>query len=94
MNLDWTPPTFETERLVLRPVGPADAPAVFLYASNPAVTRFTLFETHQTIDDSRWFTTDYVRSRYANREPDPDSESEPGPPPGPRPGDPSTHRIE
>ena len=71
MTLDWTPPTFETDRLILRPVVPADAPAVFLYASNPAVTRFTLFETHQTIDDSRWFTNDYVRSRYANREPDP-----------------------
>src|SRR5262249_54276238 len=28
-------------------------------------------ETHQTIDDSRWFVTDYVRSRYASREPDP-----------------------
>jgi ribosomal-protein-alanine N-acetyltransferase len=71
VNLDWTPPTFETERLILRPIVPADAPAIFLYASNPAVTRFTLFETHQTIDDSRWFTNDYVRSRYVNREPDP-----------------------
>jgi len=71
VTLDWTPPTLETDRLVLRPVTPADAVAVFLYASNPAVTRFTLFETHQTIDDSRWFVTDYTRSRYVNREPDP-----------------------
>ena len=55
MNLDWRPPTLEIPRLILRPVTPADAAAVFLYASNPAVTRFTLFETHQTIDDSRWF---------------------------------------
>jgi [ribosomal protein S5]-alanine N-acetyltransferase len=69
--LDWMPPTFETNRLILRPILPADAPAVFLYCSNPAVTRFTLFETHQTIDDSRWFTVEYTRSRYANREPDP-----------------------
>jgi ribosomal-protein-alanine N-acetyltransferase len=71
VTLDWTPPTLETERLILRPIVPADAPAVFLYASNPAVTRFTLFETHQTIDDSRWFTEEYTRSRYVNREPDP-----------------------
>jgi ribosomal-protein-alanine N-acetyltransferase len=68
---DWTPPTLETERLVLRPLTSADTTAVFLYASNPAVTRFTLFETHQTLDDSRWFVGDYTRSRYASREPDP-----------------------
>jgi [ribosomal protein S5]-alanine N-acetyltransferase len=69
--LDWTPPTLETDRLILRPITPADAASVFLYCSNPAVTRFTLFETHQTIDDSRWFCEDYARSRYASREPDP-----------------------
>ena len=65
MTLDWTPPTLETDRLILRPVMPADATAVFLYSSNPAVTRFTLFETHQTLDDSRWFAEEYTRSRYA-----------------------------
>lgn len=71
MSLEWAPPVLETDRLILRPITAADAPAVFLYASNPNLTRFTLFETHETIDDSRWFTTDYVRSRYASREPDP-----------------------
>jgi ribosomal-protein-alanine N-acetyltransferase len=71
MSLDWAPPALETERLILRPITAADAPAVFLYASNPNLTRFTLFETHQTIDESRWFATDYARSRYASREPDP-----------------------
>ena len=71
MSLDWRPPVLETDRLILRPIVPADAPAVFLYCSNPNVTRFTLFETHQTIDDSRWFVEEYVRSRYASREPDP-----------------------
>jgi ribosomal-protein-alanine N-acetyltransferase len=71
VSLDWAPPVLMTERLVLRPVTAADAPAIFLYASNPNLTRFTLFETHQTIDDSLWFATDYVRSRYASREPDP-----------------------
>jgi len=69
--MDWTPPTLETDRLLLRPVTPNDAPAVFDYASNPNVTRFTIFETHRTIDDSRWFVNDYVRSRYTCKEPDP-----------------------
>jgi RimJ/RimL family protein N-acetyltransferase len=71
VSLDWAPPVLETDRLILRPITAADAPAVFLYASNPNLTQLTLFETHQTIDDSLWFTTDYVRSRYASREPDP-----------------------
>jgi ribosomal-protein-alanine N-acetyltransferase len=71
VSLDWAPPVLMTQRLVLRPVTAGDAPAIFLYASNPNLTRFTLFETHQTIDDSLWFATDYVRSRYASREPDP-----------------------
>ena len=71
MILDWTPPTLETDRLVLRPIIPADAPAVFLYCSNPAVTRYTLFETHQSLDDARWFAGEFTRSRYVSREPDP-----------------------
>jgi len=71
VNLDWTPPTFETERLILRPVTDDDALGAFLYASNPNMTRLTLFETHQTIDDSRWFVNDYRHSRYVNKEPDP-----------------------
>jgi [ribosomal protein S5]-alanine N-acetyltransferase len=71
VNLAWQPPTLETPRLLLRPVTSADAGSVYLYASNPAVTRFTLFETHRSIDDSKWFVIDYVRSRYVSREPDP-----------------------
>jgi [ribosomal protein S5]-alanine N-acetyltransferase len=71
VSLDWKPPILETERLILRPITPEDAPAVFDYASNPNMTRFTLFETHQTIDESRWFVNDHVRSRYACKEPDP-----------------------
>jgi [ribosomal protein S5]-alanine N-acetyltransferase len=68
---DWTPPILTTERLILRPVTSEDANDVFLYCSNPNITRFTLFETHQTIDDSRWFVNAYRISRYVNREPDP-----------------------
>ena len=71
MSLDWRPPRLETDRLVLRPVTSDDAPAVFRYCANPNVTRFTLFETHQSVADSLWFVEEYARSRYASREPDP-----------------------
>lgn len=71
MSLDWTPPVLQTDRLILRPVTASDAAAVFMYASNPRLTRFTLFETHETIEDSRWFVEEYRQSRYAIKEPDP-----------------------
>lgn len=67
----WQPPILETPRLRLRPLTAADATAVFLYASNPRMTDYTLWETHASIDDSLWFVTEYARSRYANAEPDP-----------------------
>lgn len=71
MSLDWTPPRLETQRLILRPVTADDAEAVFLYCSNPNITRYTLFETHETIEHSRWFVNDYAHSRYTSKEPDP-----------------------
>jgi ribosomal-protein-alanine N-acetyltransferase len=67
----WTPPTIETDRLVLRPVTEADADAVFAACSNPNLTRFTLFETHKTRNDSLDFVRDYVASSYAQKAPDP-----------------------
>ena len=48
-------PTIETERLVLRPFDRADAADVFAYASDPGVSRFTTWETHQTLEDSLAF---------------------------------------
>lgn len=71
LNLDWRPPTFETDRLILRPLDENDAGDVFLYACNPNVTRHTLFHTHETIDDTFVFLRDYRLSRYASAEPDP-----------------------
>lgn len=69
--MDWQPPVLETERLLLRPITSADATAVFLYASNPNVAKYTLWDAHQTIEDSHLFVDSYRLSRYANREPDP-----------------------
>ncbi|HVZ37709.1 MAG TPA: GNAT family protein [Candidatus Kapabacteria bacterium] len=48
-------PTLETERLILRPPRMEDDQAVFAYASDPVVSRHTVWETHRTIDDSRSF---------------------------------------
>ncbi len=78
----WTPPTIETDRLVLRPVTEADADAVFAACSNPNLTRFTLFETHKTRDDTLAFVRDYVAASYAEMVPDPFAvtlKNDPGP---------------
>jgi ribosomal-protein-alanine N-acetyltransferase len=48
-------PELETERLLLRKMRLDDARAMFAYASDPEVTRYVLFETHRSIEDSRAF---------------------------------------
>jgi ribosomal-protein-alanine N-acetyltransferase len=67
----WRPPVLETTRLRLRPFDAADAPTLFAIASNPNVTRFTLWEAHRTLDDTRIFLNEYARSRYLEGVPDP-----------------------
>lgn len=71
MDPHWTPPTLETDRLLLRAVTDADADAVFAACSNPNLTRFTLFETHQSPDDTLGFVRHYARQSYAEGVPDP-----------------------
>jgi RimJ/RimL family protein N-acetyltransferase len=71
MSVPWRPPIIETERLILRPLDEADRDAVFRYASNPNMTRFTLWETHQSPADSLFFVRDYARSRYLEQVPEP-----------------------
>jgi ribosomal-protein-alanine N-acetyltransferase len=68
---DWRPPIIETPRLILRPLEESDATAVFLYSCNPKMTRFTCWDTHQTLEDSLYFVRDYARSRYREKVPDP-----------------------
>jgi ribosomal-protein-alanine N-acetyltransferase len=48
-------PELETERLLLRRMRLDDAEAVFAYASDPEVTRYVLWETHRSIEDSESF---------------------------------------
>jgi ribosomal-protein-alanine N-acetyltransferase len=71
MPFDWRPPTLTTPRLVLRAFEESDAAALFPHAANPAVTRFTLWDHHRTLDDTLMFVRDYARSRYAEGVPEP-----------------------
>jgi hypothetical protein len=48
-------PTIETERLLLRPFTRDDADDVFAYASNPNVSRYTTWATHQARSDAESF---------------------------------------
>ena len=58
-------PTLETERLILRKMVLNDAEAVFAYASNSEVSRYTLWETHRSIEDSRAFL-EFATQKYGN----------------------------
>ncbi|MEI8134199.1 MAG: GNAT family protein [bacterium] len=62
------PPTLETERLLIRPLALPDAEAIFEYASDPDVSKYVLFDTHRTIDDSIAFINQ-VLNCYSNNEP-------------------------
>jgi ribosomal-protein-alanine N-acetyltransferase len=68
---DWRPPTLITPRLTLRPFSEADAEPLFEYARNPRVTRFTLWDAHRTISDTRVFVQDYAQLRYREGMPEP-----------------------
>src|SRR5438128_950466 len=71
MSIDWRPPTLETPRLFLRAVTVDDVESVFAYASNPAVTRYTLWDAHRDRNDTLEFVRDYALSRYLEKQPDP-----------------------
>ncbi len=50
------PTTITTDRLTLRKFRPSDAAAIFAnYASNPEVTKFVSWPTHQNIEDTYSF---------------------------------------
>ncbi len=65
------PPTLQTRRLTLRPLRPEDETAIFSYASNPEVARWTLWEPHKSLEDSRAFIADYAIANYRQQVPDP-----------------------
>ena len=42
-------PELETERLILRKIRMEDAPDMYAYGSNPEVTKYVTWNTHQSI---------------------------------------------
>jgi ribosomal-protein-alanine N-acetyltransferase len=62
------PPILRTERLLLRPLSDADAPALFAWQSDPEVARYVLWEAHRSIDDTLAFLRS-VGDRYSRGEP-------------------------
>lgn len=68
---NWRPPTIETSRLILRPILLTDAGAIFQYAKNPNVSKYTLWEPHESISDSENYIKDYVMDYYAQEVPEP-----------------------
>ena len=48
-------PELETQRLLLRRMRLDDARAMFAYASDPEVTRYVLWDTHASVEDSEAF---------------------------------------
>lgn len=67
----WSPPNLKTERLNLRALKISDAQAIFEYAKNSNVSRFTLWEPHQNVEDSRSFVIDYAFQKYQETTPEP-----------------------
>src|SRR6516225_11748563 len=61
---DWRPPILTTPRLTLRAFEADDAEQLFPHASNPNVTRFTLWDHHKTLADTLVFVRDYAQLRY------------------------------
>ena len=68
---DWRPPVIETSRLILRPIEITDADAIFEYAKNLNVSKYTLWEPHKTVRDSVDYIKDYVFNYYAQGVPEP-----------------------
>ncbi len=67
----WRPPTLTTNRLILRPIELHDAQAIFDYAKNPNVSLYTLWEPHQSVQDSLGYIRDYIFDSYSKGMPEP-----------------------
>jgi ribosomal-protein-alanine N-acetyltransferase len=56
-------PTLETERLILRKLKPDDAADIFAYASDSEVARYTTWQPHASIENSREFINHVLEQR-------------------------------
>ncbi|GAB6876810.1 GNAT family N-acetyltransferase [Thermaerobacter litoralis] len=60
-------PVLETPRLILRPLTLDDVDDVYAYASDPEVARYTTWEAHRSLEDSRTFVEAVVRAYRDDR---------------------------
>ena len=60
-------PILETDRLLLRKLKSSDVEAIYAYGSDPAVSEFVTWPTHQTIEDTQQFL-DIILSLYENNQ--------------------------
>jgi len=60
-------PMLETERLILRKLSRNDAWDVFQYASDPEVSRYVSWDTHQIIEDSLRFIDSQIQCYETGR---------------------------
>jgi [ribosomal protein S5]-alanine N-acetyltransferase len=49
-----------TPRLILKPVQTQDLPALFEYAQDPRVSLYTMWEPHESLQETRDFFNDYI----------------------------------
>jgi [ribosomal protein S5]-alanine N-acetyltransferase len=70
-HIGWQPPVLTTSRLQIRPLSLQDAPALHIIDSDPQMTRYTLWETHNTMQDTLDFIERYAASRVIEQVPDP-----------------------
>ncbi len=68
---NWKPPTIHTSRMILRPIDFSDADSIYAYAKNPNVCKYTLWEMHQSVQDSQDYIKDYIFDYYAKGVPEP-----------------------
>lgn len=67
----WQPPVLETDRLILRPIEISDAESIYSYAKNPNVSQYTLWEAHQSVQDSEDYIRNYIFDYYSKNVPEP-----------------------
>ncbi|MEG4217409.1 GNAT family protein [Microcoleus sp. Pol14C6] len=60
-------PTIETERLLLRKITLNDASDMFEYACNPEVSKYTMWSTHTSLEDTKYFLKS-ITKMYKRRE--------------------------
>ncbi|MEX1031125.1 MAG: GNAT family N-acetyltransferase [Paenibacillaceae bacterium] len=58
-------PTLETERLILRKMTMEDQHDLFEYASDPELTKYTIWDYHRTMEDSIYYLQ-HVLTQYEN----------------------------